>query len=141
AMSATSMLPPLPIQRRLRQLLFRGLTQAASAPADLRFAFRVAIHAQGSLPAGWLAFTGRASNPLDRCERFQLVLTTIPLTLRWLRNFEQYAKWNVGLTAGMFCLRIRSDDEETSPPEPHSGVQGESGLGCLEERSNDCTTC
>ena len=57
-----------------------GLTHAASAPAVLRFAFRVAAHAQGSLPAGWLAFTGRASNPLDRCERFQLVLTIIPLS-------------------------------------------------------------
>ena len=57
-----------------------GLTHAASAPAVLRFAFRVATHAQGSLPAGWLAFTGRASNPLDRYERFQLVLTFIPLS-------------------------------------------------------------
>jgi hypothetical protein len=56
---------------------------------------------------------------------------------RWLRIFEQGAKWNCGLTAGMFCLRIRSDHDETSPPEPHAGLQGESGLGCLEERSND----
>jgi len=80
AISVTSMLPPLPIQRRLRQLAISGLTHAASAPADLRFAFRVATHAQGSLPAGWLAFAGRASNPLDRYERFQLVLTIIPLS-------------------------------------------------------------
>jgi hypothetical protein len=57
-----------------------GLTHAASAPAVLRFAFRVATHAQGWLPAGWLAFAGRASNPLDRDERFQLVLTIIPLS-------------------------------------------------------------
>jgi hypothetical protein len=57
-----------------------GLTHAASAPAVLRFAFRVATHAQGWLPAGWLAFAGRASNPLDRYERFQLVLTVIPLS-------------------------------------------------------------
>src|SRR5215469_8635534 len=35
----------------------------------------------------------------------------------------------------MFCLRIRSEDEETSPPEPYSGLQGESGLGSVEERS------
>ena len=28
---------------------------------------------QSSLPAGWLAFTGRASNPLDRYKRFQIV--------------------------------------------------------------------
>jgi hypothetical protein len=27
---------------------------------------------QSSLPAGWLAFTGRASNPLDRYKRFQI---------------------------------------------------------------------
>jgi len=49
-----------------------GLAHAASAPALLRFAFRVAIHAQGWLPVGWLAFTGRASNPLDHYERFQI---------------------------------------------------------------------
>ena len=71
------------------------LTHAASAPALLRFAFRVATHAQGSLPAGWLAFAGRASNPLDRYERFQLVLTVIPLScppdasaIALLRRFE-----------------------------------------------------
>ena len=51
-----------------------GLTYAASAPALLRFALRVAARAQGWLPAGWLAFTGRASNPLDRYERFQIVV-------------------------------------------------------------------
>jgi hypothetical protein len=49
-----------------------GLTHAASAPALLRFAFHVAIHAQGWLPAGWLAFAGRVSNPLDRYDRFQI---------------------------------------------------------------------
>jgi len=27
---------------------------------------------QGSLPAGWLAFTGRELNPLDRIEGFQI---------------------------------------------------------------------
>jgi len=80
AISVTSMLPPLSARRRLRQWLISGLTHAASAPADLRFAFCVATHAQGSLPAGWLAFAGRASNPLDRYERFQLVLTIILLS-------------------------------------------------------------
>jgi hypothetical protein len=40
----------------------------------------VAAHVQGSLPAGWLTFAGRESNPLDRYERFQLVLTVIPLS-------------------------------------------------------------
>ena len=28
---------------------------------------------QGSLPAGWLAFAGRESNPLERDERFQIL--------------------------------------------------------------------
>ena len=28
---------------------------------------------QGSLPAGWLAFTGRELNPLDRDKRFQTI--------------------------------------------------------------------
>src|ERR1700680_3535506 len=30
---------------------------------------------QGSLPAGWLAFTGRESNPLDHSERFQITFS------------------------------------------------------------------
>jgi hypothetical protein len=29
--------------------------------------------------------------------------------LRWLRNIEQGAKWNIGLTAGMFCLFREKD--------------------------------
>ena len=40
----------------------------------------VAAHVQGLLPAGRLAFAGRESNPLNRDERFQLVLTIIPLS-------------------------------------------------------------
>jgi hypothetical protein len=31
---------------------------------------------QSSLPAGWLAFTGRASNPLDRYKRFQIKVSS-----------------------------------------------------------------
>ena len=33
---------------------------------------------QHSLPAGWLAFTGRESNPLDYDERFQFILSSFP---------------------------------------------------------------
>ena len=54
AITVASMLPPLCAQRRLRRWLISGLTGAASPPAVLRFAFRVAAHAQGSLPAGRL---------------------------------------------------------------------------------------
>jgi hypothetical protein len=60
-------------------MIISGLTHAALAPALLRFALCVATHAQGWLPAGWLAFTGRASNPLDRYERFPTNLV-IPLS-------------------------------------------------------------
>jgi hypothetical protein len=59
------------------------LTQ--SALAVLRFALRVAAHAQDWLPAGWLDFTERVSNPLDHYERFPItwsspfpVLLTLP---------------------------------------------------------------
>ena len=54
-------------------------THAASASAA--YASRPALPPplQGSLPAGWLAFAGRESNPLDRDERFQNVMF-IPLS-------------------------------------------------------------
>src|SRR5580658_2940939 len=50
--------------------LFRGY-RAASAPAAYASRMVLPPPMQGSLPAGWLAFTGRESNPLDRVERFQ----------------------------------------------------------------------
>jgi hypothetical protein len=42
---------------------------------------------QGSLPAGWLAFTGRELNPLDRNEGFQ---NTPSLDFSW-RNVRKPA--------------------------------------------------
>jgi hypothetical protein len=36
---------------------------------------------QSSLPAGWLAFTGRESNPLDRFERFPMFQITFSFPL------------------------------------------------------------
>jgi hypothetical protein len=44
------------------------------------FTHDVTVDVQGLLPAGWLAFTGRESNPLDHYERFQFVLTIILLS-------------------------------------------------------------
>ena len=48
----------------------------AAASASAAYASRAALPPplQGSLPAGWLASTGRVSNPLDRDERFQNVM-------------------------------------------------------------------
>ena len=59
---------------------------------------------QGSLPAGWLAFTGRESNPLDRDERFQITFS-FPSPEFFLAQrtagFPQYG-WKAGLSGGAF---------------------------------------
>jgi hypothetical protein len=36
-------------------------------------------------------------------------------------------------------LLIRSADDEADPPEPHTGIQGESGIGCGERRTGQAT--
>ena len=56
-------------------------THAASALAAYA-SRRASPHAmQGSLPDGWLTFTGRELNPLDRNERFQNFMFILPLRL------------------------------------------------------------
>src|SRR3984893_14278215 len=50
---------------------YRGY-RAALAPAAYASRMVLPPSMQSSLPAGWLAFTGRVSNPLDREERFQI---------------------------------------------------------------------
>jgi hypothetical protein len=40
---------------------------------------------QSSLPAGWLAFTGRELNPLDRYKRFQILHPPF-LDLAWRKG-------------------------------------------------------
>jgi hypothetical protein len=54
--------------------LFRGY-RAASAPAAYASRMVLPPPMQSSLPAGWLAFAGRESNPLDRFERFQITFS------------------------------------------------------------------
>ena len=54
--------------------LFRGY-RAASAPAAYASRMVLPPPLQSSLPAGWLASTGRESNPLDRFERFQIIFS------------------------------------------------------------------
>ena len=56
--------------------LISGLTRSFGTCCHTLHAV-IAAHVQGLLPAGWLPFTGWVSNPLDRYERFQLVLTVI----------------------------------------------------------------
>ena len=55
--------------------LFRGY-RAASAPAAYASRMMLPPPLQSSLPAGWLAFTGRESDPLDRFERFQITFSS-----------------------------------------------------------------
>jgi TolB-like protein len=49
-------------------------------------------------------------------------------TERWLAKFGQVDKWNFCLRAARMP-RIRSDDDETSTPDPCTGFQGQGGAG------------
>ena len=70
--SARLVLSPQRRKRGLRRLeRFRGLPLGFSTRC-LRFKSSVARPLQDSLPAGWLAFAGRASIPLNRFNRFQI---------------------------------------------------------------------
>jgi hypothetical protein len=59
---------------------------------------------QSSLPAGWLAFTGRELNPLDRYERFQITFS-FPFPEFFLAQrtagFPQYG-WKAGVSDETF---------------------------------------
>ena len=70
ATTVSSMLPLLTGQQRLQRNVYieatAGLKHLLSTLQE-RCCHR---HMQDSLPAGWLAFTGWESNPLDRDERF-----------------------------------------------------------------------
>ena len=63
--------PPQTTAKASASWLYRGY-RGASAP--VAYASRMVLRPsmQSSLPAGWLAFTGRELNPLDRDEGFQI---------------------------------------------------------------------
>src|SRR5262245_37322488 len=52
------------------------------------------------------------------------------------RKSAQGDKWSFCLAAGTLCLRIRGDHDETTPPEPHSVLQGE-GCACGHQGRSD----
>ena len=52
------------------------------------------------------------------------------------RKSAQDDKWSFCLTAGTMCPRIRRDHEQTTAPEPHTGLQGEGGACRHQGRSN-----
>jgi len=50
-------------------------------------------------------------------------LAKLQHTERWLAKFGQVDKWSFCLRAASMP-RIRSDHDETSPPDPRTGIQG-----------------
>jgi hypothetical protein len=70
---------------------------AASVPAAYASRAMSPPPMQGSLPAGWLAFTGRESNPLDRDERFQLHTFPFPGLVLSLVKSNRSALQSVGI--------------------------------------------
>jgi transposase len=52
------------------------------------------------------------------------------------RKSGQDDKWSFCLTAGKIGPRIRRDDDQTSPPEPHTGLQGKGGA-CRHQGRDD----
>jgi len=66
---------------------------------------------QSSLPAGWLASTGRELNPLDRYKRFQITFSS-PFSgfilAQRTAGFPQYG-WKAGFSGGVFphCYRFK----------------------------------
>src|SRR5499427_3887352 len=78
AITGSSMLPLLTGQQRLQRNVYieatAGLKHLLSTLQE-RCCHR---HMQDSLPAGWLAFTGRELNPLDRNERFPSCYISFP---------------------------------------------------------------
>ena len=87
---------------------------------------------QSSLPAGWLASTGRELNPLDRYKRFQITFSS-PFSgfilAQRTAGFPQYG-WKVGFPSGAFLDRrqlkpapgIRCPSSSLHPPFVHLGV-------------------
>jgi len=66
---------------------------------------------QGSLPAGWLAFTGRELNPLDRDEGFQITSSSFLPGLFLAQHPQTFTKAEVArlfdhlIGAGKQCWR------------------------------------
>lgn len=69
---------PQPWTRKASAIVISGLNHTASEPAVYASRRQLPDAMQDSLPAGWLASTGRGSNPLGFNERFQLPTSSSP---------------------------------------------------------------
>jgi hypothetical protein len=58
------------------------------------------------------------------------------VAVSWSRKSAQDDKWNFCLTAAIITAH-RKDNEQTTAPEPHAGLQGEGGIGGYQGRSDD----
>ena len=84
---------------------------------------------QSSLPVGWLAFTGRESNPLDHDERFQITFSSslpgLILTQR-SRNSKEHGFGIDALQNSNQCHQIRlsksSGESRFNPAEIRSKI-------------------
>src|SRR4029077_13155779 len=66
---------------------------------------------QSSLPAGWLAFTGRELNPLDRYKRFQIIHPPF-LDLAWRKgSFSAFPSPRWSPCGDSFGLDVRRLDD------------------------------
>jgi hypothetical protein len=81
-------------------------------------------HMQDSLPAGWLAFTGRESNPLDRDERFPSCYISSPFPGFILTLPTFHTRASVLVSRRLHAAR-RSDSRQAPPelyPRPTTGA-------------------
>jgi hypothetical protein len=78
AITVTSMPPPLCAQRRLRAMLDFGANPQLQHLLSYASCFALPLTRKARFRLAGSAFAGWESNPLDRYERFQLVLTIIP---------------------------------------------------------------
>src|SRR5438445_3944394 len=109
------------------------------------------VACSGCIAGPWLAFRSPGLGLFRRWSTLFLTVISgylstsdIPVILRRsqsrFRKSEQGDKWSFCLTAGKIGPRIRRDDEQTTTPEPHTGLQGEGGACCRQGRPDDRAT-
>src|SRR5262245_34713555 len=89
---------------------------------------------QGSLPAGWLAFTGRASNSLDRCKRFQIISSSSSGFSLAQGKFHDSALPRAGQVGNVHPLlnmgkRLQIDEFRCEADEPRNSIQDKVASG------------
>src|SRR5882757_1723712 len=85
-----------------------------------------------------MGFAKGSTHPTSYSWMEEMFLTVEPTSGRQSRSRKsgQDDKWNFCLTTAIIAVN-RRDHEETTPPEPLSGLQGEGGAGRRQGRPND----